>query len=243
MAWHAIDIIQPSIDKTMGFFKGPNLFWRWVKLGFLLFLFSLLSGGGGNSSNFDSGIGDSAQVEEAFSQVSVWVSSLTPQDVNNIIIAATFLFFLMIVIGILLTILKNMCFFAILESASTNKVEIRKCLRKFYGKAVSLTFLEVVFDLAALPFVLILVLAGVSFMLFVLGISGAVLGPLAALASNTALMVILVKTIAPMALVVMVCRMGQKIVMMVLAMVGQQAFAIRLANCVTPQAVNMVPYN
>ncbi len=195
MAWHAIDAIQPGIDKTLAFFTGPNLFWKCVKIGLLLFVFSILSGGGGTSpSNFtlpaDSGGGES--IEQALSGLSAWFASLPLQTVNLFIILAMAGIVVLFVIGIILTLLKNMCFFAVLESASTNRVKIIPYLKKFYRKALSLTILEVVLGLIGLPFVLVLLLAGISFLLFILGVDIGVLGPLAGLASNFLLMVVLV---------------------------------------------------
>lgn len=204
MAWHAIDAIQPGIDKTRAFFTGPNLFWKWVKIGLLLFVFSILSGGGVPSSNFslpaDSGGGEA--IEQALSDLSFWFASLPLQTVNLFIILAMAGIVVLFVIGIILTLLKNMCFFAVLESASTNRVKIIPYLKKFYRKALSLTVLEIVLDLIGLPFALVLLLASLSFLLFILGIDPGVLGPLAGLASNFLLMVVLVM-ISVIALIVL----------------------------------------
>jgi len=189
MAWHAIDAIHPGFDKTLAFFSGPNLFWKWVKIGILVFIFSMLSGGGGGSPNLNLPANEGfASADEAFSAMSAWLASIPQQTINLIMVWAVVAIVLLFIIGVLLTLLKNMCFFAILESASTNKVKIIAYLKKFYRKAVSLTLFEVVLGLISLPFMLILLLAGISFLLAITGIGTAVLGPLSGITSNFPLM-------------------------------------------------------
>ncbi len=197
MAWHAIDVIQPAIEKTKSFFSGPGLFKKWVKIGILVFVFSMLSGGGGGiGSNFNynmpAGSEDSTAITEAFSGLPAWFASIPQQTIDTVVVWVMVGIVVLFILGIILTLLRNMCFFAILESTSTNKVSIISYLKKFYGKALSLTFLEIVLSLIGLPFLLILLLAGISFFLFILKIDPGVLGSLAGLASNTLLMALLV---------------------------------------------------
>jgi len=195
MPWHAVDLIDPAIKETRRFFSGPGLFTKWVKFGILVFIFSMLSGSGGNfnpdftmPSDFDGSPEVSASVAEAFSGLALAVN----QNLDFILMAVIVGIVVLVVIAVILTILKNMCFFAILECASTNKVNIIAYLRKSYGKAVSLTLVEVVFSLISLPFLAILILAGLSFFFFLLGVDASVLGPFAGLASNYVLMTLLV---------------------------------------------------
>ncbi len=198
MAWHAIDLIQPAIDKTLAFFKGPGLFWKWVKIGVLVFIYSMLSGGGSsfnfNLGNFNSG--DSAGVKEglsnAFSEFSAWFASIPAQTMDMIIIWIMVGIVILFMVGVLFTLLKNMAFFAILESISTDKVKIIPYMKQFYKKAFSLTFVEIVFGLIHLPFVLILLLAIASFFSAIFGFSLSLLGPLEGIASNALLMIPLV---------------------------------------------------
>ncbi len=193
MSWHAIDLIEPAIDKTKKFFSGPGLFWKWVKIGLLVFVFSLFSGGGGGSNfNFNSNSLDITKIKDGLTGLPAWFASIPQQTINAfafwILIGIVILF----VFSIIFTLLKNMCFFAILESVSTNQVSIISYLKKFYRKALSLSILEITLALLGLPFMLIMLLAGISLALFFLKIDPAILGPAAGLASNTVLMGLLV---------------------------------------------------
>ena len=195
MAWHALDVIQPAIDNTVAFFSGPGLFKKWVKIGVLAFIFSILSGGGGGggqgfSSGFNdsSGPGSGTEFGQALADISAGIAAIPQETVNLIIVGIMVGVVVLFVLGIVLTLLKNMCFFAILESISTNKVEIIPYLGKFFGKALSLTILEIVLGLLSLPFVLALLLAGISILFAFLGVNLTILGSLAGIASNAALM-------------------------------------------------------
>jgi len=192
MTWYASEVIQPAIDKTKAFFKEPGLFGKWVKIGLLIFVFSMLSGNGGmnlqNQFNMPGGETDPA-VQQAVTQAFNDVSTTISQEFNTILAIAAVILVILFVIGFIFTLLKNMCFFSILESASTNKVEIMSYLRKFYGKALSLTIFEIILGLIAIPFLLMLLFVGAVFFLSIFGAGFEILGPLAGLATNIPLLI------------------------------------------------------
>ncbi len=237
MTWHAIDLIQPTIDQTKSFFSGPGLMTKWIKIGFLIFVFSMLSGGGGSNFNFNSfnNLGDAMRWEEmetpGFENIKTSIDEtiagvplgtidkinfsnfvgddketkmLGSEDIDTslkanieeaianipqetvdgailIIIVAVIVLFL---IGIVLTMIKNIVFFTILEGITTNRVKVLGYVGKFYDKAVSLTILEIIMGLISLPFGLILAFVGISLFMTLTGFDLSILGPFAGLASN-----------------------------------------------------------
>ncbi len=183
MPWHAIDSIEPSINKTKEFFKGPGLFAKWLKLSVLVFIFSLFSGGGGGGGGSYSGGGggggsgaDSPGFNELPSKIQEWVGSIPGETwamAGFLILIGIIIIFLL---GIVFAIIRNMCFFSILESINLNDAKIWAYWKKFYGKSVSLMLVQLVFGIISGILLLLMVIAGLSVFFGVFGIQSSVLG-------------------------------------------------------------------
>jgi len=200
MSSHAFDIINPAIKKTKVFFSGPGLKEKWIKIGILVFVFSLLSGGGGGGSS--GGNFSSPEETIAFSEVGSVIEnairSISPETwllIYTIIIVGFIVLFLL---SIILIQIKNITFFSILESIETNNVMILPYWRKFWGKSISLTFLEVILGLLMLPLVLGLFILIIGSLILIFGIDTSLLGPLAPLASLPVLIFIGIFTLIGM---------------------------------------------
>ncbi|MFH1240388.1 MAG: hypothetical protein V1672_04165 [Candidatus Diapherotrites archaeon] len=230
MAWYAFDVIEPAIDKTKAFFTGPDARSKWIKIGILMFIFTLLSAGGsgvGNFSNLNTSDSDSfANAIKTIGQGSTSEStnaiigsaselpelpnmtgfaslmpSLTPDLINTIIIVAIILLIVLFIIGILLTILKNMAFFAIIESTETNEVHIREYMKKFWSKAISVTKFEIVVGVISLICIVILLLA---LLMLVASFFTGLIGSASNLFSGIAAFGIILIPLAILALLVMI---------------------------------------
>ncbi|MFH1391423.1 MAG: hypothetical protein ABIH20_03885 [Candidatus Diapherotrites archaeon] len=190
MSFHAIDLISPAIEKTKAFFTGPDLRTKWIKIGILVFIFTILSGGGGGSGGNFGSPGDSTEFNEVGPQIQSAIDSITPETWSLIITVAIVGFILLFLLGILLNQIKNITFFAILESLKTNKVLIVPYWKKFWGKAISLTIFNTIIGVLSIPLIfglLFVVFAGFA-LLF--GIDISVFGPLKSLVTIPALLII-----------------------------------------------------
>ncbi len=189
MSFYALDLIGPAIDKTTAFFKGPGLKTKWIKIGILIMIFELLAGGGGGGGGpgFSTNNGSLGEIGPTIQST---ITAITAETWMLIFTVAIVGFVLLFLVGIILTQLRNITFFAIVESLTTNKVMIIPYWKKFWGKAVSLTILQVILSLLSLPFVLALLFLLVAGLLLFFGVNTSVLGPFAILASLPALFVI-----------------------------------------------------
>lgn len=158
--YFAIDAIYEAFNKTKAFFKGDGLLKKWLKLALLVWVVNLLSGGGGGGGNISRRLD-----KEELPQISQLLSQI---DWGFVILVVLIILVIIFIISILLSILRNACFFSILESISLNAVSIRAYLRKFLGLAVSLTILEIIFCILSLPIFLcwLIVIFGVIIMFF-----------------------------------------------------------------------------
>ncbi len=190
MSFYSIDIVQSCIDKTKKFFSGPDLKSKWLKIGILVFIYSILSGGGGGGSGFSSGSESGSGVGNIENQIQNLINSITPEMWTMIFIGGALVFLFLVILGIILTLIRNMTFFSILESIETNSIGILSYFKKFYSKAISLTIFELIVGLLMIPLMLgftTLVIGGI-FLGF--GFDASILGPIAFIVSLPLLIIL-----------------------------------------------------
>ncbi len=169
--YYAIDAIKEAIDKAIAFFKGPDLLKKWLLLAILLTIVSLLSGGGGGGGGGSGGGGGGCQGQQCMTQLNEFISQInqfislhfeTLLIIGLIIVLGSF------IVGIILTLIKNMCLFSILESISLNNVRIIPYLKKFFSLALSLTIFEIILEIIWIPFSIawLIVIFGIIILLF-----------------------------------------------------------------------------
>lgn len=183
--WYAADAVGEGIVKTRGLLNGPGLFGKWLKLAVLVFIVSLLSGGWGGLE-YRASENDSAKFAGVLNQVAAIPSEVLIISIIAAIAAA-------IIVGTIFRLVRNVFFFATLESITSGQIKLLGYLGKFMGLAVSLTLFELVLALIALPFIIAVMLSIVG-LLLMLGFMPAaltsgiysvpVLGGIAAFASN-----------------------------------------------------------
>ncbi|MFH1224850.1 MAG: hypothetical protein V1676_03525 [Candidatus Diapherotrites archaeon] len=152
--WYAFDSIGEGIAKARGLLRGPGLFGKWMKLAVLVFIVSLLSGGWGGL-DYRASDSDATQFAGVLNQ-----AAAVPSEI--IIIAIIAAIAAALIVGAIFGLVRNVFFFATLESITTGQAKIFGYLGKFAGLAVSLTLFEIVLALITLPF-------GIAFALSIAG--------------------------------------------------------------------------
>jgi len=133
--FYAIEAIGVAFNRTKNFFKQPNLMKKWIKFGFILFIFAMFGGGGGGGggSSYSDGAGSGG------------FPTFTPEEMTFIIAAVLVLVVIVLVLGFIFSIIKNTFFFSMLDSLKAGDVRIREFVSKNFSKGLNLTILEMVF--------------------------------------------------------------------------------------------------
>lgn len=160
--YYAVDSIREAIDETIAFFKGPGLLKKWLKIAILLTIINLLSGGGANFK-VELPCKDCEAVD--LSAITTQIASIPSE---TILIIGLIIVLALFIIGFILTLIKNMCFFSVLESISINNVRIIPYLKKFFSLAFSLALFEIILGIIFIPVTIawLIVIAGLLILIF-----------------------------------------------------------------------------
>ncbi|MFH1587122.1 MAG: hypothetical protein ABID38_04655 [Candidatus Diapherotrites archaeon] len=173
----AIDALSPAFDRTMKFFSGPNLLIKWLKFGFIVFVFMILSGqGSGSGGNFSSS--DMNGFSNLFSSLIPTIGS----EIILIVIVGAFL--ILLTIGIIALLLKNTAFFSILESLKSDDVRIIEYAMKNFLKGVYFSLLEIAAFILMLPLMIIVGVTAMAIIFAFINVFISLLGSSATLAST-----------------------------------------------------------
>ncbi len=165
----AIDALSPAFDRTMKFFSGPNLLIKWLKFGFIVFVFMILSGQGG----MDFGSPDMNGV-----------ANMAPTIGQDIILIVIIALIALVVLAIIALFLKNTAFFSILESLKSNDVRIIEYAMKNFLKGVYFSLLEIVAFIVMLPLMIIIGVTMLAIVFVFIDMFIAFLGSSATIAST-----------------------------------------------------------
>ena len=151
MTWHAIDLIEPAVNKTIGLLFKPFNMKFWLKLALIVFLMGSgggggnfgsynpgggggnfgsynPGGGGGNFGGYNTGGGDfnDSDFGDRVNQFTGWVR-------DNIALIAAAAVILILIILLLVYVSSVMCF-VFLESVLKSRIEIIADFRKYMSK-------------------------------------------------------------------------------------------------------------
>ncbi|MBA1341807.1 MAG: hypothetical protein C5S40_06655 [ANME-2 cluster archaeon] len=162
MTWHSIDAVDTAFKRTKSALIEPFNFWKWIKLGIIIFLLggSVGGGGGGGGSNFGgtgqsfNGIGDNGESLITDSQFLEYREMFT-QFLN------TYLTYLLLGIGffigiiLLLSYISNVMEFVFVNSLVTNVVAFRAYTRQYLRQGFNLFMIRFVLGLVFLSILII----------------------------------------------------------------------------------------
>lgn len=151
MSWYGIDAVEGALERTKKALIQPFDFWKWIKLGIIIFLLGGSSGGGG--SNFSggsqqfyakdiSGVPIGTQIEELFNQIGQFIQ----QYMIYILIGVAAIVFVILI----LSYISNIMEFVFVESLVSNTVKFWAYSGKYLGLGFNLFIVRLVLSLAAL---------------------------------------------------------------------------------------------
>ncbi|MCX9012337.1 MAG: hypothetical protein OIN66_14610 [Candidatus Methanoperedens sp.] len=141
MGWYGIDAVDAAIKRTKKALIEPFDFWKWIKLGIIVFF---IGGGGTGISNFNPPASYQRQyegtkipsTEEIFNQV----SQFWHQYQIYILIAIAIIIFIIL----LFTFISSVMEFVFVESVVTNHVAIRAYFSKYLRPGFNLFIIQVI---------------------------------------------------------------------------------------------------
>ena len=160
MTWHSIDAVDTALERTKSALIEPFDFWKWVKLGIIIFLIGGSGGGGGGGSNYGgsgqdfSGISDGGEPVITDSQFSEFREMFTQfLDIYLIFILLGIGFFIGIIL--LLSYISNVMEFVFVHSLVTNTVTFWAYTRQYLRQGFNLFIIRFVLGLAFLSILII----------------------------------------------------------------------------------------
>jgi hypothetical protein len=159
MTWHSIDTIDTALKRTKSALIDPFNFWKWIKLGIIIFLLGG-GGGGGGGSNFSSpgqgfsGFDDGGEPLITDSQFLEFRETFTQfVDTNLIFILLGIGFFIGIIL--LWSYISNVMEFVFVHSLVTNVVMFWAYTRQYLRQGFNLFIIRFVLGLAFLSILII----------------------------------------------------------------------------------------
>ena len=161
MVWYSIDVIGESVKRTKKILVEPFDFWKWIKLGIIIFF---IGGGFGSSgSNYNPGAFDNPQTDRNLEEPSTgqMINQITQfwhQYQTYILIGLAMIIFIILIFGLISAIMQ----FVFVEALVTNKVMIIAYFKKYMRPGFNLFIMQTIlglfflslFVLAMLPIVL-----------------------------------------------------------------------------------------
>jgi len=157
MTWHGIDAVDIALKRTKSALIEPFNFWKWIKVGIIIFL---LGGGGGGGSNFSgsgqgfSGFGDSGETlitDSQFLEFREMFTQFLDTYLTYLLLGITFF------IGIILFLsyISNVMEFVFVNSLVTNVVTFWAYTRQYLRQGFNLFMIRFVLGLAFLSILII----------------------------------------------------------------------------------------
>lgn len=161
MVWYSINVIDSSVKRTKKILLEPFDFWKWIKLGIIIFF---IGGGFGSSwSNFNPGPFDNPQTDRNLEEPSTreiinQITQFWHQYETYILIGSAIIIFIILLFGLISAIMQ----FVFVEALVTNKVTIIAYFKKYMRPGFNLFIIQTIlglfflslFILAMLPIVL-----------------------------------------------------------------------------------------
>lgn len=165
MTWHSIDVIDTALKRTKSALIEPFNFWKWIKLGIIIFLLGGGGGygGGGGGSNYGGsgqdfrGIDDNGEPLITDSQFLEFRETFTQfLDTYLIYLLLGIVFFIGIIL--LLSYISNVMEFVFVHSLVTNVVTFWAYTRQYLRQGFNLFIIRFVLGLAFLSILILFML-------------------------------------------------------------------------------------
>jgi hypothetical protein len=145
MGWHSIDVVDDAFEKTKKALIEPFSFWKWIKLGIIIFLM----GGGGSGSNFNpSGLNNRdygrKDIIPPADDISLQISQFLQQYMMFILIIAG----LVLLLILIFSYISNLMEFVFVNSLVTNQVRFWEYSRKYLRPGFNLFIIRILLMLA-----------------------------------------------------------------------------------------------
>ncbi|MBE0524149.1 MAG: hypothetical protein IBX40_07445 [Methanosarcinales archaeon] len=164
MGWHSIDVVDDAFEKTKKALIEPFSFWKWMKLGIIIFLIggsgyapSNFNTGGFNSGNFKGGDYQSPAISDFPGEISQFLDQ--------------YLTIILLIIGLILLLIlifsyiSNIMEFVFVNSLVTNQVRFWEYSRKYLRPGFNLFIIRILLMLA---FIVLLVMSMLPILLPIL---------------------------------------------------------------------------
>ena len=146
MVWYSIDVIDAAVKRTKKILLEPFDFWKWIKLGIIIFF---IGGGFGSSgSNFDPGAFNRPSQDRSLEEPSTgeMINQITQfwhQYQTYILIGLAILIFIILIFGLISSIMQ----FVFVETIVTNKVTIIDYFKKYMRPGFNLFIIQTILGL------------------------------------------------------------------------------------------------
>lgn len=143
MGWYGIEAIDAAIKRTKKALIEPFDFWKWIKLGIIVFF---IGGGGMGTSNFNFPASYQRQYEDrgakmpSTEEVLNQISQFWHQYQTYILIAAVVIVFIIL----LFTLISSIMEFVFVESLVTDHVAIRAYFGKYLRPGFNLFIIQII---------------------------------------------------------------------------------------------------
>lgn len=145
MVWHSIDVVDDAFEKTKKALIEPFSFWKWIKLGLIIFL---MGGSGGGGSNFNpSGFSRDYGRQD----ISPPVDDISAQIIQFL---QQFMVYILIIAGLILLLIlifsyiSNIMEFVFVHSLVTNQVRFWEYSRKYLRPGFNLFIIRILLMLS-----------------------------------------------------------------------------------------------
>lgn len=156
MVWYSIDVIDSSVKRTKKILLEPFDFWKWIRLGIIIFF---IGGGFGSSwSNFNPGTFDNYQnrnlEEPSTGEIVNQITQFWHQYQTYILIGLAMIIFVILVFGLISSVMQ----FVFVEAVVSNKVIIIANFKKYIRPGFNLFIMQTILGLLFLSlFILALI--------------------------------------------------------------------------------------
>lgn len=146
MVWYSIDVIDASVKRTKKILLEPFDFWKWIRLGIIIFF---IGGGFGSSgSNFDLGSfnrpsEDRSLGEPSTGEIINQITQFWHQYQTYILIGLAMIIFIILIFGLISSIMQ----FVFVETVVTNKVTIIDNFKKYMRPGFNLFIIQTILGL------------------------------------------------------------------------------------------------
>ena len=161
MAWHSIDALDTAFERTKSALIEPFIFWKWIKIGIIIFL--LGGGGGGYGGSNYSGTGQEYGFDDSGKPLEPLITDSQFLEFRETLtqFVDTYLIYLLLGIGffigiiLLLSYISSVMEFVFVNSLVTNVVTFWAYTRQYLRQGFNLFIIRLVLGLAFLSILII----------------------------------------------------------------------------------------